>query len=327
MKEIFKSAKIKRLQLDPFGYCNAKCWFCPVRYIPQPEEGSGNMSIEAIEKLFADITAEKNGGVVDPAFDFVATSHYNEILLYKDFDRLLELLRKYKFKTMVLSNGVSLLPQKVDLIAEYSDVVSHVGLNIPAFEPELWAERTGFDASQFERLVNNVRYASEKLSYLGNQFRIGINGLNANQVMGGHIKLGPKFASLNYDLTLEHKKQFLIARKLFPRTEIELSGLYDRAGNISDYISNQESLKVRNKDKVVIGCTNWGDRSTEWLNVNSAGNAFLCCNDYNFDYKFGNVIEKSVREVWLSDLHAEVVEKAYREICTQCSSARVASKS
>jgi radical SAM protein with 4Fe4S-binding SPASM domain len=325
MKHIFEKIKIKRMQLDPFGYCNAKCWFCPVRYIPQPEEGAGNMSTDLIEKIFTEILKEKNSGVVDPNFDFIATSHYNEILLYKDFDKLLELLRKYKFKTMVLSNGISLIPQKADLIAEYSDVVTHVGLNIPAFEANVWAERSGFSSSQFDRLVSNVRYAKQKLSHLKEQFRIGINGLNHTQVLGGHITLGPKFSSLNYDLRIEHEKQYIIAQKLFPDIFIEKWGLYDRAGTISDYISNQDSLKNRNNNKKVVGCTNWGDRSTEWLNVNSAGNVFLCCNDYNFDYKFGNLGEQSLREIWLGELHTQIVEKAYKEICMKCSSAKMIS--
>ncbi len=312
------------MQLDPFGYCNAKCWFCPVRYIPQPEEGSGNMSIDLIEKIFSEILSEKSGGVVDPSFNLITTSHYNEILLYKDLEKLLQLMRKYKFTTFILSNGVSLIPQKTDLLAEYRDVVVHVGLNVPAFESELWANRTGFDKSQFDRLLNNIRYASGKLSYLRNEFCIGINGMSVNHVTDGYIKLGSKFSSLNYDLNNEHLNQYRIAKSLFPNVKIDMTGLYDRADTISEFISNKEFLSKRNANKKVVGCSNWGDRSIEWLNVNSAGDVFLCCNDYNFEYKFGDLKENSLREIWLSDLHAEVVKKSYESICTKCYSAKVA---
>lgn len=311
------------MQLDPFGYCNAKCWFCPVRYFPQPEEGAGNMSIDLIDKIFADITSEMNDGVVDPSFNLITTSHYNEILLYKDFEKLLNLLRKYKFTTFILSNGLSLIPQKTDLIVEYSDVVKHVGLNVPAFEANLWAERTGFSASQFDRLLNNLRYASQKLAFYGNEFTIGINGMNNSHIIDGYVSLGSKFSSLNYDLNFEHSQQYRIAKSLFPNTKIQMNALYDRADSISDFISNQEFLSKRNANKKVVGCGNWGDRSTEWLNVNSAGNVFLCCNDYNFDYKFGNLRGQSLREIWLSDLRLEMIEKAYNQICTKCYSAKV----
>ena len=59
VREKLRRTKIKKLQLDPFGFCNAKCWFCPVKYIPQPQEGSGNMSVDLIEKIFQDLSEEK----------------------------------------------------------------------------------------------------------------------------------------------------------------------------------------------------------------------------------------------------------------------------
>ena len=321
-----RNTKIKHLQLDPFGFCNAKCWFCPVKYIPQPEEGAGVMPIELIDRILQDIVNEKNrpDGIVDRNFKTITLSHYNEILLYKHFDQLLELLRKYSLNCFVLSNGVSLTKQRVDLIKEYSDVVIHVGLNIPAFEPELWAKRSGFSVDQFDRLINNVKYAEEQLQHLRSELQIGVNGLEKHIIDGGYVTLGPQFSELGYDLNTEHERQFQIARKLFPRINVHKTALYDRAGTIDHLITNKPWLKKQQQgNKQVIGCNNWGDRSSEWLNVNSAGSVFLCCNDYNFDYKFGDLSKQSLREVWLSDLHTQVVEKAYKEICTNCYSAKL----
>ena len=321
-----RNTKIKHLQLDPFGFCNAKCWFCPVKYIPQPEEGAGVMSIELIDRILQDIINEKNrpDGIVDRNFKTVTLSHYNEILLYKHFDQLLELLRKYSLNCFVLSNGVSLTRQRIDLIKQYSDVVIHVGLNIPAFESELWAKRSGFSVDQFDRLINNVRYAEEQLQYLRSELQIGVNGLEKNTIDGGYVALGPQFSELGYDLNQEHERQFQLARKLFPRVNVHKAALYDRAGTIDHLITNKPWLRKQQQGKKeVIGCNNWGDRSTEWLNVNSAGSVFLCCNDYNFDYKFGDLSKQSLREVWLSDLHTQTVEKAYKEICTNCYSAKL----
>ena len=329
IKAKIAATKIKKIQLDPFGYCNAKCWFCPVRYFPQPEEGSGNIPIELVEKIFADVTQEKDPfkGIVDRSCDLVTLSHYNEMLLYKDFDKLLELMRKYNFKTYVLSNGISLSKQRVDLIKQFPDVVTHVGLNVPAFEQELWAERAGFSPDQFDRLVSNLKYAEKELSYLGRELSIGINGFDRGAVNGGFISLGPDFDKLKYDIdprTGEHERQFQLAKSMFPKFNIHKDALYDRVGSISNLISNQPFMqKQLHAGRKVVGCTNWGDRTTEWLNINSAGNVFLCCNDYNFEYKFGNFNNQTLREIWLSDLHAEVVERAYGNICTRCYTAKV----
>ena len=323
-----RTNKIKHLQLDPFGFCNAKCWYCPVKYYPQPEEGAGVMSPAMIETIFANLVEERNkpDGVVDRGLTHITFSHYNEILLYKHFDELMELCRKYGFKTYLMSNGVSLTKNRVDTIKSYRDVVVHLGLNIPAFEKELWAKRAGFSEDQFDRLINNVTYAAQELRHLGSEFQIGVNGLEQTSVDGGYVTKGAEWDSLNYDLTPEsgeHERQFRLGKSMFPTINVHKSGLYDRTGLIDHMMSNKPYLrKSLNSGKKVVGCNNWGDRSIEWLNINSAGSVFLCCNDYNFDYKFGDLTKQSIREVWQSQLHIDVIEKAYKEICTNCLSAR-----
>ena len=92
VREKLRKPKIQKMQLDPFGFCNAKCWFCPVRYIPQPKEGGGNMSLDLMEKIFHDLSEEKKrpDGVVDPRFKFFTTAHYTEVLLYKHINYLIK---------------------------------------------------------------------------------------------------------------------------------------------------------------------------------------------------------------------------------------------
>jgi MoaA/NifB/PqqE/SkfB family radical SAM enzyme len=319
----FEKLKIRKVQIDPFGFCNAKCWFCPVRYIPQPEEGSGNMSIELIDKIFSDLINERENpnGVVSKEFNFFTTAHYNEVLLYKNVEQLFQLGRKYKLKTYVLSNGVSLNKNNVDLISEYRDVVIHLGLNIPAFEKELWAKRAGFSESQFDRLVSNVKYAEEKLSYLKSELQIHVNGLEKHMFDNKWIKEGPEYREHNYNIISEHENQVLFAKKMFPGISVHKNYIFDRAGFINNILTNEEFIVNSNRDKKVVGCNNFGDRITEWLHINSSGKTFLCCNDYNFEYVFGDLKTQTVSEIWKSQKHIEVVNKALNSICTKCISA------
>lgn len=316
-------SKIEKMQLDPFGFCNAKCWFCPVRYIPQPEEGSGNMPLDLMEKIFADLDAEKKkpNGVVIPNFNFFTTAHYNEVLLYKHVREMFELARKYKFTTYVLSNGISLHKHNVDLISEYKDVVKHVGLNIPAFEKELWAKRSGFSEDQFDRLCSNLEYASSKLSYLKHDLQIHVNGLNTSLFENNWVTKGPEFNDHKYDIYNEHEKQYSLAKSMFPGFSVNKALIFDRSGYIKNIVSNEDFAKQSMVGKRVVGCKNFGDRTSQWLHVNSAGKVFLCCNDYHFEYAFGDLTKQSIEEVWKSDEHIKVVEKAYAEICTGCISA------
>lgn len=329
IKNRLRDVYIQRLAIDLFGFCNAKCWYCPVRYIPQPEEGQKQMPIEDVEKIFRKILTERNKefGVVHPEFNLFLTTHYSEILLYKDFEKLLQLARRYKLKTYILSNGVNLTPEKVDLINEYvPDVIEEIGLNIPIFEnADLWSKRSGFPAKRFDDLQKNLEYLHDHIvtRKLKDRAIIIINGVNNNSFKF-NLSKGNKFDELGIDLDVlngERARQAEIVKKKFPNFTICESDLIDRTGLISDYITEEPYMKKHSKGKKVIGCQNWGDRVYEWLTLNSKGDAFLCCNDYYFEYKFGNILEQDLEEMWLSDAHIEMIEKAYSNICMKCSAA------
>jgi hypothetical protein len=333
----FKKYKITQLQLDPFGFCNAGCWFCPVKYMGNPEDGKKTMSVELLEKIIENLIEEreKPDGLVSKSFGGFYTAHYNEILLYKHFKDLLEICRKHKLQFMVLSNGVPLTPQKTDLIKEYADVVNGICLNIPAFEEEIWEKRAGMPRSQFNRLINNIHYAREKLDYMvkSGAFSIQINGATTQsfEEAGGWITKGPDFPEdMDLDpINGELARQKKIAEELFPGHNIfSMPSLIDRAGLLKTVISNKNSItrNLQNNDesKRVVGCRNGfevGGRPFGWIHINAAGEAFLCCNDYDFHFKFGDFKTQNLRDFWGGEKHIHTVERSFETICRNCASA------
>ena len=323
-----KAYQIQRLAIDLFGFCNAKCWYCPVKYIPQPEAGMKQMPIEDVEKIFRKLIVEREtpNGVVSPDFELFLTTHYSEVLLYKDFEKLLELAKHYGLKTFVLSNGINVTPEKLDIINKYTpSVIQELALNIPAFESaELWSKRSGFPAKRFDEMMANLQNLHDHpvTRKLQGRVKLIVNGVNELSFKTGSLKKGPKFEELDIDLDLftgEHQRQVDIATKLFPKFDIEKSELIDRTGLIGQYITEEDYMKDRMKNRTVVGCNNWGDRNYEWLSVNSNGDAILCCNDYNFDYIFGNILEQDLSEMWHSEKHVATIDRAYNNICTKCS--------
>lgn len=346
----FEKYKISEVQLDPNGVCNAKCWFCPVKYQGNPPEGRDSMSPDLLEKIIANIIQErdKENGLVYKTFRGIWTANYNEILLYKHLEEMLKICKKYDLFISILSNGLNLTPEKTDLIKKYEDQVCGFSLNIPGFEPEIWSKRSGFNINLFPKLINNLNYAYEHFEKKVSEGNLSIiiNGVNENSFVGngGIIKKGEQFPN-DIDLNAkdgELEKQYQIAIKMFPKIPhhkiSKNSSIIDRVGHLRSVISNQEHLNnsYNSKNRRVIGCSNRPNlnlnlqkngpapnagREYSHLHINAVADVFLCCNDYNFEYKIGNLKNQSLSDFWGKTEHINIIKKAYENICSNCTAA------
>jgi len=333
IKHSLSVKKITDAQIDPFGFCNAKCWFCPVRYQKNPPHAAKHMPIDLLDKIFYELTKEKENpdGVVNPSFNHFYTAHYNEILLYKHLDEMLYLAKCYGFKTMILSNGVNLTEDKVEILKKHKDVISGINLNIPAFEDGLWQERSGVVKYSFDHIKQNVLRTMKAFpEYTKNgAFSIGVNIPTASyqQENGGWMELLENAPQIDLDpLTGESPKQIALGKELFPGLNIyPVESLIDRAAILAEYkvINNSKAItKFKGKKQKVVNCSNGViGRIYGWLHINALGEMFLCCNDYNFDYVFGNIKDNSLNQIWLSNEHAGMIERALSSICVSCASA------
>lgn len=324
---LLHQTKIKYIQLDPFSFCNAKCWFCPVKYQGNPEQEVKTMPVDLLVRILDNIDYERsipNGLVIGHEKPLgLYTAHYNEVLLYKYFEDMCREFQRRGLSQMILSNGVTLTPGRTDIIARYRSSVAGICLNIPAFTPDVWAERTGFQAKQFDKLVNNVRYATEILPMT---VYIQVNGLDRNSLAYTDIgKDTPKF-DIDHDLA----SQVELAKSLFPLAHVYPQNfLIDRNGAIPETIlSNKRVInhkKLQSKTGVVTGCSNTvGEghgRPYDWLHITATGKVILCCDDFSFEYVIGDLSKNKLRDFWGSSHHKTVIDRAYKGLCTACSSA------
>jgi hypothetical protein len=289
-----------------------------VRYLGNPEVERQHMSLELMGKIISDMVAEKDkpDGIVSPTWNFIYTCHYNEVLLYKHFEGMLSLFGWHGIKTMILSNGIALTPEKTDIIANYDHVVGgQVCLNIPAFEPDLWhtlvyhrtttttgAPDIAYDYPPFSRLMENVKYAVEKLP------RVSIQ-----------INCQPDTAEQN-------ERQKALAKEMFPKANVFLAvGMHDRAGLLAD-LGNGEINNRADFGKIdfdgVYDCRNTfpplSGRHYGWLHVSPTGKAFICCNDFKMEHVFGDFTKQNLADFWYSDKHAEVIKGTLDGLCRRC---------
>jgi MoaA/NifB/PqqE/SkfB family radical SAM enzyme len=322
--------KISMAQIDPNGLCNVGCWFCPVRYAENPLAQRTTMPIETFENIIDQLVAGK-GTFVSESFDFIYTAHYNEVLLYKHFPEMLEVLRKNKIKTIVLTNGTPLTKEKTDLIKEYQDVVYGICFNIPASEAEEWAKATGKPAKMFDKLIEQVSYAVEQLPEMvaSKALSIQVNGINKNSLIeyGGWIQQLVNAPEIDIDpVTGSLAKMSGGWRDRFPDVNVyEQPYLVDRNGHLETHqvITNIDAInsKSKNGKNKVVGCNNglqWGGRPNGWLHVAANGDTFICCNDFDFETVFGNINEKQISDIWMSLEHKMMTAKSFENFCKTC---------
>jgi MoaA/NifB/PqqE/SkfB family radical SAM enzyme len=322
--------KISMAQIDPNGLCNVGCWFCPVRYVDNPLAQRTTMPIETFENIINQLVAGR-GTFVSENFDFIYTAHYNEVLLYKYFPEMLEILRKNKIKTIILTNGTSLTKARTDLIKEYQDVVYGICFNMPASEPEEWARATNKPVKMFDKLIEQVSYAVEQLPEMiaKNTLSIQVNGINKNSLVeyGGWIQQLINAPEMDMDpITGTLATMANGWKEKFPQLNIyEMPYLVDRNGQLDTYqiITNIGGIKEKeqkNKTKVV-GCGNGkevGGRPNGWLHVAANGDTFICCNDYDFETVFGNINDKPISDIWMSIEHKMMTAKSFDNFCKTC---------
>ena len=322
--------QISLAQIDPNGLCNVGCWFCPVRYAENPLAQRTTMPIETFESIINQLVAGK-GTFVSEKFDFIYTAHYNEVLLYKYFPEMLEILRKNKIRTIVLTNGTSLTKERTDLIKEYQDVVYGICFNMPASEPEAWSSATGKPIKMFDKLLDQVSYAIEQLPEMvaNRTLSIQVNGINKNSLVeyGGWIQTLVNAPQIDIDpITGSLAKMSNGWRERFPQVNVyEQPYLVDRNGHLDTHqvitnIGGIRDKEQKGKNKVV-GCGNSrevGGRPNGWLHVAANGDTFICCNDYDFETVFGNVNDKPISEIWMSLEHKMMTVKSFDNFCKTC---------
>ena len=248
---------------------------------------------------------------------------------------MLELYRKYNFKTYILTNGIALKKDRVDMMVKYPDVIQGILLNIPASDPDTWSEYVKKDKKLFNTVVKNVQYAQKKLNHLTEKewgFVLMVNGIDNRSLTknGGWIDLLENIPKLDLDEnsgTL--KKQVDGFKIIFPGLQItESHHLYDRAGNLEKFkiFTQKPAIEkyLKLEGKKVVGC-NGGigvrSRTDEWIHINPNGDLFICCADYDFETIYGNINKTSLKEIWNSKERADMVDAAYSNMCTKCSAA------
>ena len=317
--------KLNSIQLDPYGYCDNTCWYCPRAHIPNPRVYRRHMPLDLMEHILRQFV-DGIGTICMDNFRHIWTGHYNEILLYRHFEGFLRLLKELNLCTTILSNGLNYTDTNIRQICDAADrgVVAGICMNIPAGDPTTYQRYTGQPPAKFAVMVEGVQKLLRSLPsqlFKCDCISIVVNGVD-DDAPDQRTLLGPNAPYIPaHDLDRQRDR----LAELFPQARVYKSGgLYDRGGHLTKLgVFNQTRLQVK-LGETVTGCYNCGDiggRPFAWAHINSIGELFLCCCDYLFEYAFGSLATSSLEEVWRSKEHVKMIMNAHDGICRTCCSA------
>lgn len=324
IRDRLSRTKVNSVQLDPNGYCNLSCWYCPRAYAPNPPHAVAQMPLDFLESTVAQCAART--GIFASDLRHIWTANYNEVLLYRRFPEMLDLFARYGFSTSILSNGTLFDQANIATIAGHvrKGTIVRICLNIPAGDPETYARYTGPPRERFERVRKGVAMLVAALpdDFLDAKgLSIAVNGIDdaVPSERAGLLSEAPKIP------TLDMQRQTEALQRLFPRAYAFPAGArLDRGGHLARYgVMSNRALWPKPRE-VVTGCRSGeseGGRPFGWLHVNAVGQAFLCCSDYDYSYVFGDLTSQSIEQAWLSEAHMETIYRASWTICRTCASA------
>lgn len=289
-------------QIDVNGKCNAKCWYCPVKYEGNPGEFAVQMTPAELDAILGNLRASP---LIPADFRFLYSCHYNEVLLYKHFAEMLAIFRKHRFATSILTNGTPLTPEKTDLILANQDVVWGITLNVPALDEADWAKKAGLPASRHRLLLRNLDYlhahypATLQINCASSQPGMLDNAMTNTPAEAAAIAEAFRARYPNFKISLQH-------------------WLSDRAGKLA---SNAVLTHNQQARRQIVGCShssNEGGRVFGWVHINARGELFLCCDDFDMQYRFGNLNQQPFAEAWLSEDHVDAILRSRAGICQHC---------
>lgn len=167
-----------------------------------------------------------------------------------------------------------------------------------------------FQVRLHRNLMRNLHYVHDETSL---QVIVQIN----SAADPAAASIGSEGIFTSRDDTQNIARQFA---ETFPRFQIAaLSQLSNRAGLLVKHGAFAESARAQ---RPVIGCRHSngfkGGRLYGWIHINSLGDLFLCCDDYHMKYRFGNILEQPLDELWVSDAHVSAIERSFSELCKSC---------
>ncbi|MDI6591492.1 MAG: radical SAM protein [Patescibacteria group bacterium] len=266
--------------------CNSRCIHCPYSNSDIREKYRDAQFMKP--ELFKKIADEcgKYGA-------YIRLSGGGEPLLHKDIIELIEYAKKAGARIGLITNGSLMSGKAAERIVECG--TDMIEFSADAGDKETYEKiRRGLN---FDTLVENVKYTVKKRNELKSPSKIIASIVNQKIV---HDKLDSIVAFWEKIVDKVQVRKYLTWNILNPQ----------ETGDPTPYLPPEKRIPCP-----------W---LFERLNIDTRGDVTICGEDIHFNYKFDNVLKKTIKEIWLGDkftqwrkLHLERRGDEI-EICKNC---------
>ena len=252
------------LYVEPSGYCNFKCTFCP-HYLDPDSLTKDTMSLATFEKIISDISSFQSPLTV---LRLIGTG---EPLLNKNIVEFARLARNSSgIKAVELTTNASLL--KPQLALSLSPYLDRIIVSVEGLDDSSYLKYSGMKV-RFSDIVHNVRRLYEVRS--GCQVYVKIHGDAVSS---------ERDAALFYETFLPISDKAFIENlvDLWPETP-------------TDYRSSQKA-RFGGQLTAKTVCS----QIFKSMMINANGDIVPCCVDYQRKLILGNVLQASLSQIWHS---------------------------
>ena len=283
------------IQIQTINKCNASCKMCPNSFIKNKKYEK--MTDNLFKKIIKEITSQNK-------FSMIHLYLQNEPLLDEDIFKKIRLIKKESkglTATCIVTNGSLFNDEKIRELEESGNHI--LVFSIDAFTKETFEKiRQGLE---FDVVINIVKKV--------------LSSSYANKVWVGFV-----IQKDNID-ELEKFKKYWKKKGV----GVIFNDLSNRTGDLKDYNEKKfksGEIKFVDKLKRTFLMKNLKICPMPILNFNilTNGDVILCCDDYSKKMTLGNVYEKSIKEIWLSEKYKNIRKQIYNRdykkipVCKNC---------
>lgn len=297
------------VEISPVGFCNHRCTFCALDFMEYKNR-----------RLDPAVLKDRLSEMASLGVKSVMFAGEGEPALYRELPEIIEHCAAVGIDTSLTTNMVPFNESSSEVFVKYCKWIK---VSINAGNAKNYSEIHRTDERDYDRVVNNMKRCVEIRRKNGYKCTLGAQLLLVSDNYGSVVEL----AAAARDIGLDYLVVKPYSQHLSSHTNKYRDMDYSRYTYLQDELKkfNSESFnvifRINTMNKLIERAERYkkcGSVPFFWAYVMSDGGVYGCSaflEDERFNY--GNIHEKTFREIWESERRMESIRYVREELCIE----------